>query len=103
MSTIYVGGAAAHLHLLSEKSRRFFSGAIITSGTAANAWALTTNDQQIAQARHVADQLDGVKDRSVQELIEFYTTVNYNQLLSYSTLTFNHKDIFTTFAPTIES
>lgn len=40
----FLGGASAHYHTLSEKSRKLFARAIVMSGSAFNRWALSEKD-----------------------------------------------------------
>lgn len=113
--TYTTGGASAHYHVLSEESRKYFTRAIIMSGSALNRWALSEKSEEedlsnmfkmgiITQfpftscesdnipfeylffSYHEAHKL-GEKAANTQELIVFLQRIPANELMKHTSNT----------------
>lgn len=97
------GGASVHFQIFSAESRKYFRNAIPMSGSVDDFWASYGDNDHLAMAYKIAEELGDPK-HSFKELVEFLKAVQVDKIAKYSGLNdFSRRTCQTVFSPIVES
>lgn len=77
----FVGGASAHLHILSKESGIYINNAILVSGTALTEWAMNNKNDHLSIAYELAADF-GHGNCTFNELIQFLKSIPAEKIAS---------------------